>query len=216
MGATFKGADSTGGQKSYEIMDGGVYPGRCIRVVEVGTQTKTFNNEPKEIIELVITWETNELMEDGRPFIVSWKGTNSLNNKAKLYKLLSDWRGKPFTPDEAKAFQVSNILDKPCLLNVVQEEWKDRDGNIRVSNHVASVMPLPKGMNCNERHNDLLDFGCPQDIPLLWNKLYPSEKKLLRKSKEYKNLYGEAENPPTIADESQAPPADKDGVEPPF
>jgi hypothetical protein len=192
MGATFNAPKPRLGKeiKTYETLDAGVYAGRCIRVVDVGTQNKTFKGEHKQVREIIITWEVSELMEDGRPFIVSWRGTNSLNTKAKMFKLLSDWRGKPFTEAEAATFSPENILDKPCLLNVIQEEWTDKEGNPRISNKVTGAMPLPKGMKCDDRFNDLLSFGI-NDIPVLFEKLYPSEKGWVRRSIEGEKYFEE-------------------------
>jgi hypothetical protein len=90
-------------------------------------------------------------MQDGRPFVVSWDGNASFNEKSNLFKMLSSWRGKPFTDEEKNKFELKNILDKPCMLNVQLTE--------KGYNKIVGVMPLPKGMAVNERVNPLIDFS---------------------------------------------------------
>ena len=93
-------------------------------------------------------------MEDGRPFVVSWRGTNSLNEKGTLYKQLVAWRGKTFTQDELNAFELKNLLDKSCMVNVTVNEGKDGKQYAKVQN----MMPLPKGFKTEELKNKKIDY----------------------------------------------------------
>ena len=184
------GATSTAGNvektKSYERAEAGVYPARCIQVVELGTRDNEYQGEVKKRKEIVIIWELSELMEDGRPFVVSWRGTNSLSDKSKLLPLLVSWRGKAFTPEELGKFEMKNILDKPCMINVslaTSKAGKDYNG-------VISVMPLPKGMTCAERANDLVDFGIGDLGTPEFEKVYPYLQKIILDSDEGKRFMG--------------------------
>ena len=179
MGATSHGSVRVEGGK-YERAEAGVYPARCIQVVELGQQEVTFKGETKIAKQLMIVWELSELMQDGRPFVVSWKGTNSLNEKSALFKMLSSWRGRPFTNEELAKFELKNILDKECMVNVT----KETAASGKDYNKVVSVMPMPKGMKCEPRVNDLVDFGIDDYPSGDFDKLYPYVKDIILKSKE--------------------------------
>lgn len=181
MGATTS-AGNTEATKSYERPSAGVYAARCIQVVELGTHDTEFKGEIKQRKELMIVWELAELMQDGRPFTVNWRGTNSLNEKSALYKMLIGWRGKPFTPEQLNKFELSNILDKTCMINVGLTE--------KGYSKVVSVMPLPKGMAVPERANDLVDFGInDMDDKDIFGKLWPYVQNIVKDSKEGKAYF---------------------------
>lgn len=140
-------------KKQYERPEGGTYAARCVNLIEMGTHTEADFNDKTKMVDkkkIKITWELNELMSDGRPFVVSWDGNTSFNEKSTLFKMLQSWRGKPFTDEEKRSFALNTILDKPCMLNVTLNE--------KGYNKVVGVMPLPKGMTIPERHNDLVEF----------------------------------------------------------
>ncbi len=183
MGATTQGSfkEET---KSYERCDAGVYPARCIQVVELGTHDMEWQGEVKQRKEIMIVWELSELMQDGRPFTVTWRGTNTLNEKGKLYQMLTSWRGKPFTTDELRSFSLANILDKCCMINISKETSKAG----KDFNKVISVMPLPKGMNCEPRYNELVDFGICDLGTEEFDKIWPWVQKIILDSHEGKRF----------------------------
>ena len=174
MGATSSFKSGAGAE--LERPASGVYPARCVQVVELGTHDKEWQGKIKKTAEVLIVWELSELMEDGRPFVVNWRGTNSLSDKAHLFKMLNDWRGKSFTESELECFALGNILDKTCLLNVVTEKSKKND---KIYTNVKSIMPLAKGMNVINRVNDLVDFGITDLGTPVWDKLYPWVQKVI-------------------------------------
>jgi hypothetical protein len=182
-------------KKSYERVDAGVYVGRCIRIVDLGTHEHTiFKNEdgtPQIKRELEIVWELSELMEDGRPFVVSWKGTypQHFGSKSNLYKLLIAWRGRDFTAEELEGFNMKNLLDACAMINVSKVPNK-KDPNV-FYNNVMGVMPMIKGMAAMPRVNDLLIFDLDHDIndkekiAALW----PWQKKQIESSQEWEKFY---------------------------
>lgn len=188
MGATIGGAkrqQSTDKKdKPYELVEPGMYPGRCIQVIELGTHVTHYEGKAKNRSQLMLTFELSELMEDGRPFVVSWIGTNSLY-KSKLLDLLNNWRGKNLTEEEAENFSTSVLLDKCCQVNVVHETYQ-KDGKAKTIAQVKAVTPLGKGMACIDRVNDLIDFGIHQIGTSVYDKLYPWVKTaFIEKSLEY-------------------------------
>jgi hypothetical protein len=174
--------------KTYERPEPGVYPARCIQTVELGFHPNRFFNPEKDNPEseyrkeLLIVWELGELMQDGRPFVISWRDRNLLSEKSNLYKLLTGWRGKPFTEQELKRFDLNNILDKCCYLNLV-ESAPDKNGKTWIN--VESAIPLPKGMACDPRYNDLIDFSIEDIGTPLFGQLYPWVQDYIKKSLEW-------------------------------
>lgn len=191
MGATSTAGNTTE-TKNYERIEAGVYSARCFACIELGTHRSEFKGEVKDKKEIMIIWELNELMEDGRPFTVNWRGTNSLNEKGNLFKMLSGWRGKSFTPDELHKFEMKNILDKCCMLNVGKETSKAG----KEYNKVITVMPLPKGMTVPPLVNPLVDFGIGDMGTPEFDKLYPWIQNVVRDSHEGQKFFLGLNNEP--------------------
>lgn len=122
----------------------GTHLANCFGLIDLGTQTSNFNNEVKAAHKVWIWWELcHEKQDDGRPVTVGSFYSVSLHEKATLRAVLQAWRGKPFTPEELKAFQLRNVVGAPCMLTIVHEPKKAGGG---VSDKVKAVSGLPKGM----------------------------------------------------------------------
>ncbi len=139
-----------GGQ--FEEVEPGSYAARCVRIIDIGTQHGTYNGEPKAPAkELILYWELpNDLMADGRPFMVSKFYTASLGKKANLRRDLEAWRGKPFTDEERAGFDITAVLGAACMLSIIHNE-KGRP-------KISSVGKLPKGMELPPASNELFSF----------------------------------------------------------
>ncbi len=129
----------------------GAHIARCVRVIDLGVQKDEGGKfGPKCNQKLLLTWELpNELHtfkeEEGpQPFHVTSEYTVFLSEKANLRKHLESWRGRPFTAAELEAFDVGKLLGAPCLLNVIHKTGSN--GN--TYGNVASLSPMPKGMQC--------------------------------------------------------------------
>jgi hypothetical protein len=96
----------------------GVFPGVCVDVVDLGMVTNNFGT--KHMIKVV--WETDQKMDDGRPFTVQKRYTASLHEKSTLAKDLKTWRGRPFTPEEMRGFDIDKVVGAPCQLVIVHAE----------------------------------------------------------------------------------------------
>lgn len=123
----------------------GTHVARCVKIIDIGTQESEFEGKISRRRQLIIGWELpNELMTTGeyagKPFAVSRFYTQSLGEKANLRKDLANWRGRDFTPEELKGFDVQNIMGKTCMVSLTANE----KGRARVT----SVIALPKGMGC--------------------------------------------------------------------
>jgi len=96
----------------------GVHNAVCVDVVDLGIVDSAFGKKHK----LKIVWEIGEKMDDGRPFIAQKRYTVSLHEKSTLAKDLKNWRGKPFTPEELKGFDIEKVIGVPCQLVIVHDE----------------------------------------------------------------------------------------------
>jgi hypothetical protein len=92
----------------------------------------------RDVIRLV--WEIDELGADGQPFTVSQKYTASLHEKSRLRHDLESWRGRKFTTEELKGFDVENVLGANCQINVVHAT---KEGKTYAN--IASIVPQAKG-----------------------------------------------------------------------
>lgn len=113
------------GNGDFEIVPEGAYVGRCIKVIDLGTQTTTGQYGTKQTKQVMITWELLDKdvkMQDGRPFAATQFYTASLHEKAKLRKDLEAWRGKKFTDEELEGFDLKNVLGAYCMLQVVHSQ----------------------------------------------------------------------------------------------
>lgn len=90
----------------------------CVDAIDLGMVTGQFG--PKHCLKLV--WETEDKMQDGKPFIVQRRYGASLHEKSTLHKDLKSWRGQAFTAEELKGFDIEKIIGKPCQLVLVHSE----------------------------------------------------------------------------------------------
>jgi hypothetical protein len=94
----------------------------CYGVVDLGTHSFLYQGAQNTLHKIMLMFElSDELMEDGRPFSVSKDFTLSLSEKSNLLPFLNSWRGKAFTVDELKGWDIANVLGAPALLNVIHK-----------------------------------------------------------------------------------------------
>jgi len=151
-------ASSSG--NSFEIVNAGTYVARCYSMVHIGTISQDYMGEEKEVNKVRISWELpTELKvfkeENGeQPFSVSKDFTLSMHEKANLRKFLESWRGKGFSEDEAKLFDITKLLGKPCMLSVIHKTSKQG----KTYAEISSASALPKGLDCPAQINDNFEF----------------------------------------------------------
>ena len=147
---------------TYAPAPAGTHPAVCVGLIDLGTLESTFEGETKSARKLLLQFEVTDpelRRDDGRPFTVSKRFTQSLHKKAALRAFLEAWRGRPFTPEELAGFDAANLLGVPCLVNVQHTE---REG--KTFANVASAVKLPRGMAAAQ----------PEEVPLLWSFAAPS------------------------------------------
>jgi hypothetical protein len=141
-------SDTGGGD--FKRVPAGVHIGRCYRIVDLGTQEETYEGEHKLMRKIALYWELHGEQDDGTPLMqdngepmVIWQEyTASLGKKAKLRAMLEAWRGKPFTDEEARGFDVAKLIGAYCMVNVTHKV----SGQGKTYAVVSSLTPLPAAL----------------------------------------------------------------------
>ncbi len=174
----------------------GTHIGRCIKIIDIGTHHGEYQGEPtvrsQVIVQFELPNETEEIMGEQKPLIVSKFYTNSLSEKANLRKDLQAWRGKAFTAEELLRFDLANILGKAAMVTVVHNE----KGKAKV----VGVSGLPKGISCPPAYNTAMAFWIDEWNQTAFDDLSEGFKKMIRESDEYKADHGDAAAP-TVTDD---------------
>lgn len=99
----------------------GICKAVCVDVVEMDNVSTAYGI--KDLVRIV--WETDNLMDDGRPFLASKRYSKTINIKSNLRKALRAWRGKDYTDEELDNFDIEKVIGASCQLNIVHEVGKD-------------------------------------------------------------------------------------------
>jgi hypothetical protein len=136
-----------------EIIETGSHIATCVQMIHIGTVSDEFEGKPVKGNKVRITFELPGLMvkfkedEPEQPRFISKEFTLSLGSKASLRKFLDTWRGKPFTEDEARAFDVTNLLGVSCMLSIGSKT----SAKGQAYNTIDSALALPKGIPAPEQ-----------------------------------------------------------------
>lgn len=171
----------------------GSHPARCIAVVDLGTQTSEYNGETRSRKQLFIQWELpNESRTTGNfageVFRVGAFYTRSLHPQASLRADLESWRGRKFTEEELKQFDIAKLLGAPCLLQVGRND----KGRAKVT----GVMSVPKGMSVPELVNDTMLFSLDEYDAKAFGELPQGIQKMITASPEYATATGKPDAKP--------------------
>ncbi len=116
---------------------------------------------------------------DGKPTTFSQFYNLTLNKGSNLLKLLEGWRGRAFSAEEFKGFELKNILGKPCFLNIVFDEEKEKT-------IVSAATPLPKGFVAPQGVNPLVYFSIEDFDNAVFQNISEGIAKMIVKSPEFK------------------------------
>lgn len=145
-------AKDSGGEGNFKKVPPGVYVARCYSLIDMGTQLSDGQYGAKEQHKIRIGFEIFGDDDEGNPLTVDVDGkqmpltisktyTLSLHEKAGLRKDLAAWRGRDFTDEEAKAFDVSKLVNAYCMVNVTTSE-----NNGKTYTNIAGLTPLPQAL----------------------------------------------------------------------
>jgi len=149
---------SSGGGNFVQV-PAGMHLARCYRIIDLGSQKTEYKGQaklsPKVLFQFEVHSEDDEgsalVTPDGKPLSISKQYTLSLNENAILRRDLQSWRGRPFTEEELKSFNLENVLSQWCMLNVVHSEYNGKNySNIDNINPVPGTLKksgLPEAVN---------------------------------------------------------------------
>jgi len=140
------------GNADFKRIPPGSYIARCYLLVDMGEQLSDGKFGQSVQHKIRLGWEVFGEDEAGAPLTVEFEGvqrqmtigktyTLSLNEKAGLRKDLTSWRGRDFTPDELEGFDITNILNVYCMLNITTSE---KDG--KTYTNISAITPLPSAL----------------------------------------------------------------------
>jgi hypothetical protein len=165
----------TGGGKYPERkpLEAGAYAAVCDMIVDLGVQPSPGGQfAPKRtlMVRFQIPSERVEITKNGEtkslPAVISRTLGLSLNEKATLRQLLQSWRGKAFTPEELKKFDLANVLGKPAFINITHSVKGDK-----TYANLTSIMPLPKGMPAPTLEGEALIYSTDTPDAAVFDKL---------------------------------------------
>jgi len=146
---------------SFEPAPEGVFPARCIWVIDLGTQISDGIFGHSEKHQMYVNWElVEETTTSGQPLTIGAFFTVSLNPKGNLRPTLESWRGRAFTPDELKGFDIAKLINAPCLISVKHQPKADGSG---IRAQVSGVMAPMKGQTIGPARDPsiLIDLDAP-------------------------------------------------------
>ena len=147
-----------GAKSAIPLLAEDVYPAVCCMLIDLGDQfSEKFGSTQRKVL---ISWELpGEKLDNGETRRLSNTYTASLNSKGNLRKDLISWRGRDFTVDELKKFDLRNIVGAPCMLSVIHKVGQD--GTKRAV--IGGIMKLPKGMPVPKLTNGSTIFDLDED-----------------------------------------------------
>lgn len=201
---------------NFERCPAGVHLGRCYRIVDLGTQKSEYMGQVKYLHKIMLGWEIHGMhddgtpikMNDGRPFAIFKNYTLSWSEKANLRLDLQSWRGKPFTQEEMRKFDLKNVLGAWCMLNIIERPGKS-DG--KMYTNVDGVTPVPAMIKQNglpEAVNKNELFKIDEPDMEMFNKFSDHLKAKIAASPEWQKLQGKQSAPA-----SSSTPAPQGGMD---
>jgi hypothetical protein len=181
-------------RKQFQIAPAGTHLARLYRIIDLGTQMReyegkvTMSRKAKFFFELHGEDVYNKplLTSDGKPLIQSREYTVSLNEKANLRRDLEAWRGKAFSEDELKGFDISNILGHFCMVNISHRQKGDM--TYADLKGVSAVPSIYKKQGLPEGINTTMIFNLDKFDETMFDSLSENIKETIRKSPEYRSI----------------------------
>lgn len=183
---------TTNGNTLRELIPTGNYIARCYKMIHIGTVEEIILGEKKVLNKVRIGWELpTELRvfneEKGeQPLVIDKEFTLSLYEKSALRGVLKSWRGKDFTEEEAKCFDITKLLGVQCMINIIHKPSK-RDAS-KVYEEIAGITAVPKGITVPEQINTTFCLDYDNFDQAKFNSLPDFIKQKMQTSMEYSAL----------------------------
>lgn len=191
-------ATDSGGNGNFKRVPPGAYIGRCYSLIDLGTQLSTGQYGEKLQHKIRIGWELFGEDENGEPLTIEVDGrtmpmtisksyTVSLHEKSGLRKDLAAWRGRDFTDEEAKGFDVQKLLGVYCMVNVTSSET-----NGKTYSNVAGLTPLPGALKNSKPApvHEVVVFDLDAPDMRVFNAFHEKLQETIKKSPEWARAAG--------------------------
>ena len=125
-------------KKEYTAAPEGVWPAVCCDVVDLGIQRTMYGEQ----VKIEIRWQLEGIDPKTKfPYMVTQRYTPSLHEKSKLRPMLEAWRGRRFTGEELKGFDIEKLIGANCQLQVIHNITSEG----QTYANVQAVIPPAKG-----------------------------------------------------------------------
>jgi len=186
--------NATNDTKPRELIPAGLYVARCYEQIHIGHIKDEYMGQERILNKVRVGWELpTELrvfkQENGeQPLVISKEYTLFMNEKSNLRKDLESWRGKPFTEDQAKSFDITVLIGKECMINITHKV--SAKGNTYET--ISAITPLPKGFECPPAINPVKVWDYDKPDWELYKNLPQFITEKIESSKEWKELSNKA------------------------
>lgn len=179
-------------RKQFQIAPAGTHLARLYRIIDLGTQMREYEGKVNMLRKAKFFWELHGedangkplLTTEGKPLIQSKEYTMSLGEKANLRRDLEAWRGKAFSDDELRGFNLANVLGQFCMVNISHREKGDM--TYADLKGVSAVPSIYKKAGLPEGINQTMMFSLDKFDEQAFESLSDSIKDTIRKSPEYR------------------------------
>lgn len=128
-------------KKEYTPAPEGLHQAVCIDVVELGLVTTNWQGKSYTSRKSEIRWVIEEVdPKTGKQHMLLRRFTESLSKKSALRPFLESWRGRKFTDEELKGFDIEKLVGANCQLQVIHNLSNDGDTYA----NVQAVVPMHK------------------------------------------------------------------------
>ena len=180
----------------------GMHLARCYRIIDQGTQKTEFNGEEKYQRKVMIQFEIHSeddagkplVTSDGKPLSIAKTFTLTLSENSNLRKDLQMWRGREFTAQELRGFELKNVLGAWAMLSVIHKE-----SGGKVYSNIAAINPVPRAMKeagLPKGSNELKMFDIEEPDMALFDTFSENLKNKITSSPEWREREGTSEEKP--------------------
>lgn len=128
----------------------GQYPALCIDVVDVGWMPTQYGPKCKVRLVFYCGQQAQRMIEgvmETYPMLVFATHAQTLSERGNLRPFLESWRGRAFTPEQLKGFDLDHLLLVPAFLQVLHNETGEYA-------NVQTIMPMPEGFEAPAAPSD--------------------------------------------------------------
>lgn len=176
----------------YTPVPAGMHLARCYKIVDLGSQKTEYKGQIKIQHKIMLQFEVWSEDENGNPtttpkgepLSISKRYTLTLVEKAALRNDLKTWRGRDFTAEELRGFELKNVLGVWAMLSVS----RDTGANGKEYTNIQAIMPVPMNVRKSgmpEPHNPVAMYSIEDHDDAIFETLSENVKKVIMASPEF-------------------------------